>query len=149
MHIDYAGTLEWKEMGFEEMTWKPMSLRIQGNTAWWKELNWRKISLYKLKKKWYKSHKMELGICWACVLDLMIWICIQGYYYLYAVSQVFKEKRMWGDNTVSMLGIRKFVYLKKNGRKKRELKKIWWKMLGRTSRGCGRVESINLMGKNT
>lgn len=60
------------------------------------------------------------------------------------VSQVFKEKRMWRDNTMSNLGVRKLVYLKKN-----ELKKTGWKMLGRTSRGCGRVESINLMGKNT
>lgn len=119
MHIDYAGTLEWKEMGFEEMTWKPMSLRIQGNTAWWKELNWRKISLYKLKKKWYKSHKMELGICWACVLDLMIWICIQGYYYLYAVSQVFKEKRMWGgQHSVHVRNKKVCLFKKKMGEKR-------------------------------
>lgn len=55
------------------------------------------------------------------------------------VSQVFKEKRMWRDNTMSNLGVRKLVYLKK---KKKELKKTGWKMLGRTSRGCGRVESI-------
>lgn len=27
-------------------------------------------------------------------------------------------------------------------KKKKELKKTGWKMLGRTSRGCGRVESI-------
>lgn len=54
------------------------------------------------------------------------------------MSQVFKEKRMWRDNTMSNLGVRKLVYLKK----KRELKKTGWKMLGRTSRGCGRVESI-------
>lgn len=57
MDIDYDGTWEWKEMGFEEMTWKRRSLSIHGDKAWWKELNWRKISLYELKKKWKPQKK--------------------------------------------------------------------------------------------
>lgn len=58
------------------------------------------------------------------------------------------EKNVGGQHSVHVRN-KKVCLFKKNGRKKRELKKIWWKMLGKTSRGCSRVESINLMGKNT
>lgn len=59
------------------------------------------------------------------------------------MSQVLKEKRMWIQHNVHARNKEVCLFKKKKG----EIKKIWWKMLGSTLRGCGKVESI--MEKNT